>query len=201
MGNDTPPSVNGDWPAGVVPKMPGKFFHLEFYIDTNRINARQGLPHMNRLEKWHKDGVICIQMPDTAHDEAIRGNSPARVSKGRSYIYSVVPQERQQYRHVLQSIKGTLFPSEAQTQGQKNDVMIVYNIVYYMSILVTNDGDSVTQPNGILGNRDKLTKYVQVMRDSEAVALVEERIRERDERARRTASMTGQPLLERVGKY
>jgi len=189
-----------DGATGFVPKMPDRSLPLEFYIDTNRINARQSLPHMDQLEKWHRNRVISIQMAEEAHDEAIRGNSAQRARKARSYIYSTVPPDMQaQYRHILKEIESILFPSGAQTPSQVNDVRIVFNAAYYMSILVTNDGDSSTQPNGILGNRDKLAKFVQVMRDSEAVELVKERVRQRDERARKIASMTGQPLPEWVG--
>jgi len=120
-------------------------------------------------------------MAEDAHDEAIKGNNPERERKARSYIYSIVPLDMQtQYRHIPKEIEDILFPSGAQTPRQVNDVRIVFNAAYYMSILVTNDGDSSTQPNGILGNRDKLTKFVQVMQDSKAVELVKERIRQRD---------------------
>ena len=187
-------------PAEFVPEMPDRSLVLEFYVDTNRINARRGLPHMNQLEKWHKNRVISLQMPKEAHDEAIRGNNPERERKAKSYIYSIVPPDMQtQNRHTLKEIEDILFPSGMQTRRQVNDVRIVFNAYYYKSILVTNDGDSSTQPNGILGNRDKLAEYVWVMRDSEAVELVKERIRRRDNCARRVASMTGQPLPVWVG--
>jgi hypothetical protein len=200
MSNDAPDSRTSDRSVGLVPEMPNRSLPLEFYIDTNRINARQGLPHMNQLEKWHRNRVISIQIAEEAHDEAIRGNNPERARKARSYIYSIVPPDMQaQYRHILKEIENILFPSGAQTPSQVDDVRIVFNAAYYMSILVTNDGDSSTQPNGILGNRDRLAEFVQVMRDSEAVELVEERIKERDERARKIASMTGRPLPEWVG--
>jgi hypothetical protein len=200
MSNDASNSLTPDRSGEFVPEMPDRSLPLEFYIDTNRINARQDLPYMNQLEKWHRNGVISIQMAEEAHDEAIRGNNPERTRKARSYIYSIVPPDMQaQYRHILKGIEGILFPSGAQTPSQMNDVRIAFNAAYYMSILVTNDGDSSTQPNGILGNREKLAKFVQVMRDSEAVELVKERIRQRDERARRIASMIGQPLPEWVG--
>jgi len=140
-------------------------------------------------------------MPEEAHLEAIRGKSAKRARKAKSYIYSIVsPDMQAQYRHRLDEIENILFPSRARTQRQLNDVRIVFNAAYYMSILVTNDGDSNTQPNGILGNRDKLTKLgIQVMRDSEAVELVRKRIKQRDDRARTVASITGQPLPEWVG--
>jgi len=200
MSNDAPNSMTPGGLAEFVPEMPDRSLPLEFYIDTNRINARRGLPHMNQLEKWHRNRVISIQMAEEAHNEAIRGNNPERERKARSYIYSIVPPDMQtQYRHIPKEIEDILFPSGARTPSQVNDVRIVFNAAYYMSILVTNDGDSSTQPNGILGNRDKLAKFVQVMRDSEAVELVKERIRQRDKRARKVASMTGQPLPEWVG--
>jgi hypothetical protein len=200
MSNDTPKSMTPDGSAGFAPTMPERSLPLEFYTDTNRINARQGLPNMNQLEKWHANHVISIQMAEEAHDEAIRRNSPQRARKARSYIYSIVsPDMQDQYRHILKEIEYILFLDGAQTPSQVNDVKIVFNAAYYMAILVTNDGDSSTQPNGILGNRDKLAKYVQVMRDSEAVELVRKRITQRDERARKVASTTGQPLPEWVG--
>jgi len=42
------------------PQMPDRSVLLEFYIDTNRINARESLPYMNQLEKWHRDDVISL---------------------------------------------------------------------------------------------------------------------------------------------
>jgi hypothetical protein len=50
MSNDAPDSMTPDGSIGFVPEMPDRSLPLEFYIDTNRINARQGLSHMNQLE-------------------------------------------------------------------------------------------------------------------------------------------------------
>jgi hypothetical protein len=201
MSNDNPKPMAPNGSQRYAPIMPERSLGLEFYIDTNRINARQGLPNMNQLEKWHENRVISIQMAEEAHDEAIRGHSPERTRKARRYIYSTVTRSMQaQYRHILKDIESILFPGGAQTASQVNDVRIVFNAAYYMAILVTNDGDSSTQPHGILGNRDKLREHVKVMRDSEAVEFVRGQIRQRDERARKVASMTGQPLPEWVGK-
>jgi hypothetical protein len=200
VSNDLPNLMTFDEAAEFAPEMPDRSLPLEFYIDTNRINARQGLLYMNQLEEWHRNRVISIQMAEEAHDEAIRGKSPERARKARSYIYSTVsPDMQAQYPHIYKEIEDILFPSGAQTPSQVNDVRIVFNAAYYMAILVTNDGDSNTQPNGILGNRDKLAKRVRVMRDWEAVELVRERIKERDDRARTVASITGQPLPDWVG--
>jgi hypothetical protein len=51
---------------------------LLFAIDANRINSRQKLPNMNRLEKWEKEGIIFIEMPETAHREARQGGDLTR---------------------------------------------------------------------------------------------------------------------------
>ena len=37
-----------------------------FHIDTNRINSKQELEAMNKLEKWHENGVINIDMLEPA---------------------------------------------------------------------------------------------------------------------------------------
>jgi hypothetical protein len=65
--------------------------------------------------------------------------------------------------------------------NEANDVEIAFNANKYGAILVTADGGSRRQPGGILGNRVALARLgVQVMSDGEAVALVREKIQERD---------------------
>jgi len=94
-------------------------------------------------------------------------------------------------------IKKILFPTKkALTKNEENDVIIVLHANQTHSILITNDGGSKRQQNGMLGNKEHLLKEigVKVMHDSEAVALVEQKIRERDERERRIAERTGEPL-------
>jgi hypothetical protein len=195
-------STTPEGKTGYAPKMPDRRLTLEFYIDTNRINARGGLPSMKKLEEWHRNGVISIQMPQAARHEITRGkNAKDQIKKAKRYICSIVPGEMQtQYQHIVDKIEKILFPSGAKTQNQIEDVRNVFDAAYYMAILVTNEGDSKRQPGGILGNRNKLAKIgIEVMRDWEAVELVKEKIRQRDERARKVASMTGQPLPEWVG--
>lgn len=182
-------------------RMPGRFVHLLFFIDTNRINARKGLPYMNQLEEWHKNGVIDIEMPIEAFQEATIGKNTQRNAKAKSYPRAIVTETMQvKYERAYQEVENMLFPLGAQSQNQQYDVMIVFNAIYYRAILVTNDGDSRRQPNGILGNREKLTTRfgVQIIRDSEAIALVKEKIRERDQLARAIAERTGDPLPEWV---
>jgi hypothetical protein len=180
--------------------MPERFVYLTFFIDTNRINARESLPHMSQLEEWYKNGVIDIAMPIEAFQEATSGRNAQRNAKARSYGRPIVTARMQaKYECYRQEVENVLFPLGAQTQGEQNDVMIVLNAGYYMAILVTNDGDSKRQPNGILGNREELARLgIQVMRDSEAIELVKEKIRERDALAKAIAERTGEPLPEWV---
>jgi hypothetical protein len=59
----------------------------------------------------------------------------------------LVPQDIEaQYQHILREIENILFPLGAQTPNQLNDIKIVFNAAYYMSILVTNDGASNISP-------------------------------------------------------
>jgi hypothetical protein len=175
---------------------------LVFYIDTNRINARQSLPAMNQLEDWHRNGVISLQMAEEAHDEAIAGGNAQRQKKTSTYIYSTVPQGiHGANAGLLSRIEHAIFPSGVRTRKDRNDVNIVFNAHYYTAILLTADGASKTQPNGILGSREDLRKLgIEVMRDYEAVQLVRLKIIERDDRAKRLAAVTGEPLPQWVGR-
>ena len=60
----------------------------------------------------------------------------------------------------------------------------------------------VAQPGGILGKAGMLRQEfgVEIMRDAEAVAHIEERIGNRDEIARMISRHTGMPLPDWVGK-
>ena len=81
------------------------------------------------------------------------------------------------------------------------DVEIVFNAIKYGRILITHDGGSRRQPGRILGHREQLEKLgAHVVTDEEAVALVEQRIRERDRRLVGNSEHTGQPLPEWVGR-
>ncbi|OGX27368.1 MAG: hypothetical protein A2705_01990 [Omnitrophica WOR_2 bacterium RIFCSPHIGHO2_01_FULL_52_10] len=100
----------------------------------------------------------------------------------------------------LNQIQLILFPLGVQSRNNQNDVEIVFNAWKYFRILVTDDGDSRSQPVGILGNRDHLADIgIRVMRDDEAVELVKQKIIDRDQRARRIVLMEGKSLPDWVG--
>lgn len=182
--------------------MPPRYVSLDFSIDTNRINARQKCKAMNQLETWHQENVIQIDMCDIAQEEASK-RSAARFEKASGYVYPITLDSHKNSRE-FKEIRKILFPTKnALTPNEENDVIVVLHAKTNHSILVTNDGGSNRQPNGILGNKDRLFKElrVEVMRDTEAAALVEQKIIERDERAHRIAEKTGESLPEWVGKY
>lgn len=167
---------------------------IHIQIDTNRINARQSLENMNCLEKWHRDGVIVLQMSDIAYGEAKAGYNALRSRKASGYIYSRTFEESPRYLEMRAQISQILFPSGCQDQGDENDVSIVCNALTYSYILVTADGV-------ILKHHETLAQLgLRVMTDAEAVAMVEEEIRERDAEAREDAAITGEQLPPWVGK-
>ena len=156
---------------------------------------------MNKLEKWHEDGVIHLDMSEAAQGEARSGGDQPRAAKASKYIYSMTKADTAGERRHLSAIEAVLFSRRAGNQNERNDVEIVFNSLKYGRILVTNDGDSKRQPGGILGRRSELARLgVKVMRDAEAVAYIKDEIRKRDQLAREISSYTGEALPEWLGK-
>lgn len=182
--------------------MPDRYVYKMFQIDTNRINARGGLENMNKLERWHNDGVIKIEMSEPSLGEAFQGNNAARRNKAAGYIYSITYADTAEEKAALGNIEQILFPEGANDQNQKNDVEIVFNARKYHRILVTNDGGSKAQPGGILGNAERLRDKlgVSVVTDAQAVEIVRKAIEKRDQMARHVSEKRSVPLPEWVGK-
>lgn len=180
--------------------IPDRSVYRSFHIDTNRINARGNLEHMNQLEEWCENGVISIEMSEVAQSEAIGGESPARAAKARGYIYTRTLATTQPEQEKLRRIEAILFPDGATSEAEQNDVKIVFNAIKYDEILVTNDGGSRRQRGGILGNREALAELgAQIRTDEEAVSLVRELIAQRDGRVRRSYEKAGCPIPGWVG--
>jgi hypothetical protein len=171
-----------------------------FHIDTNLINSRGKLGNMNQIEKWASDEVILVNMSGVSFKEAKAGGNLARTRKALSHIFTVTDGAINSNDLLYRKIEDALFPQGARTESERNDVKIVYEAARYSAILVTRDGGSRTQPGGILGNRDKLKGVVQVLSDSEAVALIREKIAKRDDFNRRVAREFGERLAEWTGK-
>lgn len=177
-----------------------RFVNLALHVDTNRINARTALPNMNQLERWRDDGVILMQMSNTAREEAVAGGNAARAKKASSYIFTMTMNLIDEERRLLENIEAALFPAGASDANERNDVEIVFNAKKYCAILVTADGGSKRQPGGILGNRDALGRLgITVMSDDEAVEYVREKIRQRDRLMIERCDWEGRPLPAWVG--
>ena len=174
---------------------------LGITLDTCIINSKGRVLSMNKLEQWHEDDVITIEISEPAQLEARSGNNSLRNQKAISYIFSETRATTDDEMRIMKKIESILFPGGAKTKNEQNDVQIVFNAWKYCRRLVTNDGASRNQPNGILGNIDKLRALgIRVMRDNEAVALVEQKIKERDNMARLLSEKTRQLLPYWVGK-
>ncbi len=171
---------------------------LRFMLDTNRINAREDLPYMNQLAQWASDGLILISLSKAAMKEAEHGGNLRRKKKTRTYVYEALdetidnPDEADDIafdedldatrdtQGLKAKIEKILCPDGEINDNIRNDIRIVYSALNHKCILITNDGASKRQPNGILGNKDKLAAIgLIVMRDEDAVALVERMINER----------------------
>src|SRR5439155_12477126 len=168
--------------------------YLYFQLDTNRINAKRSLANMNRLERWRDDEVIGLLMSDVANAEAKAGRDARRVRKAVGYIYSISYDREPRAREIQARVADIFFPAGCCSRNQLNDVLIVCNALRYQYILITADRD-------IVKKRDTLAELgLQVLTDAEAVAMVEDRIRERDDEARGDAAYDGEPVPWWVGK-
>lgn len=180
--------------SAVPKKMRSRETYLYFQIDTNRINSRQKLRAMNRLEKWARDGVIGLVMSDIAHTEAKADGNAHRSRKAVGYIYSLSFEGEPYVQQIQSQIDAILYPQGYCRQAEVNDVRIISNALQNKYILITADGV-------ILKNREALAQLgLHVMKDAEAVALVEQKIQERDAETREDADATGESLPFWVGK-
>jgi hypothetical protein len=113
---------------------------LRFQIDTNRINSRRRLEHMNRLEAWKRQGLIEILMSEPAFDEVTADGDRHRSQKGMSYLHSFTSAGTPPEMEMLKRIERIVFPSGATSPNDRRDVEIVFNAWKYRATLITADG-------------------------------------------------------------
>lgn len=182
-----------------IPLEPRRLHIPILQIDTNLINARQKLSAVNKLELWAKNDVILINMSSIAYEEAQADGNPLRVKKANQQIFTVSDAASEDDPD-FQKVAAALFPDGVKDDNQRNDIKIVCDAIHYQAILVTSDGASRTQPGGILGNRHKLSPFVQILSPDEALAFVEGKIKERDEHNERIVREFGGTLPEWTGQ-
>jgi hypothetical protein len=98
---------------------PERELPLRFQIDTNRINARGGEIHMNRLQRWHDAEVIEILLSEPAFLEVSVRPKSAQASKGLEYIQTLTYVETDDERAMLARIERILFPGGAIDENQQ----------------------------------------------------------------------------------
>jgi hypothetical protein len=196
-----PTEITGS-PQGAPPRtrwMPDRSVYLSFIVDTNCVNARQKDAAVNTLEKWAEDGVISLLTTEVAQNEMLAGNDNLRTEKAYRYIFTISEITTEREERTRREIEQILFPAGASDQNHRNDVEIVFNATKYLRPLVTNDGDSKSQPGGILGNAAALAALgCTVLPPDEAVVQVRKAIDARDSSARKMSSLTGEPIPEWV---
>ena len=189
--------MNETSPCGII-----RMIHqCTFLLDTNCINARQKDQYINQLEKWNRDNVIDLMMAETSSDEAAVGNK-MREKKSCEYLSTLSYVTTLEEQSQLNRIQEILFPSGAKDQNQKNDVDIVFNALKYDRTLVTMDGDSKSQPGGILGNAKQLnTEFkIKIVRPEKAVEIVKKAIALRDNTTKQDCDRVGAEYPSWVGK-
>lgn len=165
-----------------------------FHIDTNLINARGKLDAMNQIEKWASDDVILVNMSNVSFYEAQQGNSVERTKKALSHIFTLQVDGFAEVDPLFIKFREAVFPGQELSQNQINDIKVLCEASKWNAYLITNDGGSKKQPGGILGNRDKISDYVTVMRDVEVVTFINEKIKERDAHNLKVHQYTGLEL-------
>jgi predicted nucleic acid-binding protein len=173
-----------------------------FALDTNCINARGRLPEITQLEVWHEDVVITLVTADVAQEEMRAGpGGHRRWLKSIEYPSVDTILGNPGARELRVEIERAIFPHGAKSPQDRADVLIALNAEHIGAILVTTDGDSKSQPRGVLGSRAELDRLgVRVMRPSEAVSFVRGRIRVRDDEARFRAGEEGVAVPAWVGQ-
>lgn len=174
---------------------------IAFMVDTNCVNSRQRIDAMNQLEAWAEAEVINrLVTAQVAQNEMLVGADALRKEKAYSFMFTESEREPED-QAFLDQFGALVFPRGVVTRRQEHDVELVFNAFKYRRVLITTDGESKSQPGGILGARQKLAPFgITVVRPEEAVAMVREAILRRDEALELAALSTGQPLPEWAGK-
>ena len=180
--------------------MPSRSVKRVYHLDANRINARQRQACVNQLETWHANGVIFLEMAYIAYVEA-GYDSPERSAKADDYTWVSTNDSigcEVEYRREIEQI---VFPDGARDQSELNDVWILFAAQRAGATLVTRDGDSRTQPGGILGNAKALAEIgIIVLSDREALEEIKLLLKKRDQEIIDISDRIGQATPEWVGK-
>ena len=139
------------------------------HLDANRINARGLDQAMTQLERWREAGTIEMEFSRTAYGEASRG-SCARANKADEYTWSEGIDHIGDETDRLKAIANIVFGKSPLNRNQANDVRILYDAWKAGAALITEDGNSNSQPRGILGSKKELAQIgIVVLSTNEAI--------------------------------
>jgi hypothetical protein len=142
-----------------------------FHVDTNLLNARQKIEEMNELEKMHDKEQITLVWSETSQNEALNNSSELLKKKANTHIYTINDGDEYTQTAIELDIFKIMEIENNSSLNDINDAKIVCEAHKYGAILITNDGASKSQAKGILGRREELQKYVQVVTPSEALEI------------------------------
>ena len=163
---------------------------INFYLDTNRINARQNIKELNILEGLNWRGAIKLKMPLPAQNEAMQGDNKRRIEKACSNWAPIPFCETEDEKQMWVKIRDIVFPDYSGNENEKTDIDILFTVWKYHAIFITRDGESKRQPGGILGARNALDSLsIKVMTEIEALDFVKKKLKERDKLAIRRAEI------------
>ena len=128
---------------------------LLFHLDANAVNARKRDPYLNELDRLASVGIIELEYSEVAYNEAARGDG-IRKRKAEELTWSVLPNQPDLEDTWRKLIADDTFPNGIITDSQRNDVEILLTAKLAGAILVTTDGNSKSQPRGILGSKYSL---------------------------------------------
>jgi hypothetical protein len=101
--------------------------YIVFQMDTNCLNAKQGMEPINKLEKWAEDEHIILVWSQTAQEEAKNNNKPHLQKKANTHIYTIDEDDDSKTNH--DNIKLQVFSimgiNEYSSQNEVNDAKII----------------------------------------------------------------------------
>lgn len=147
---------------------------LHFLLDANAVNARQEDQALNELENLGERGCINLEFTETSYAEA-EFRSIKRSHKLEKYTWIGVTNQLGFENEWRESISKIVFPGkifQKLSTNERNDVEIILTAKMMGATLVTNNGNSRSQPRGILGSKNELAELgIQVVSPKEALIL------------------------------
>jgi hypothetical protein len=141
---------------------------------------------LDKIKKWEEDGVITLEVSFSVIDESGRGShGEPRLSEVDNYVHLEGNNFLGKENEEKKKIEDIVFPNGAKKKNEKMDIQILYDVRCSGATLITLDGNSNSQPRGILGSKNELENLcIRVLSPLDAVSEIENLIKERDNNAK-----------------